>query len=157
MLDVVNANRDGLAADTIATHLHGPNPTPAQLESVRRAVRTLHARGLVERTTRWDTRPRKSLKRFVELSGCEAGFCDSCAQRKRRVRLQDRHRKTMRENAKHDPAWIGDLAAAEESGFVHVTASPERIVAEKPNAVDQCQRLLQFVSPPQPDGWAVRP
>lgn len=36
----------------------------------------------------------------------------------------------MGENAKLDPAWLSDLAAAEESGFVHATASPKRIVAE---------------------------
>ena len=56
----------------------------------------------------------------------------------------------MRDNAKHDPVWLSDLAAAEESGFVPATASSERIVVQKPNAVDECQRRLQFISP-QPD------
>ena len=55
----------------------------------------------------------------------------------------------MRANAKHDPTWLDDLAVAEESGFVHVTASPERVVAEKPNTVDVCERRLQFLSPAQ--------
>jgi len=53
----------------------------------------------------------------------------------------------MRENAKHDPAWRDDLGAAEASGFVHATASGDRIITEKPNTVDQCQRQLQFISP----------
>lgn len=68
VLDEVRANPNGLAADTIARHIHGADPTPAQLESVRRAIRTLSARGLVERAARWDRRPRRSLKRFVDLS-----------------------------------------------------------------------------------------
>jgi hypothetical protein len=147
VLDIVDANPDGLAVEIIAKHVHGRSPTPAQLESVRRAVRTLYARGLVERTSRWDTRPRKSLRRFVALAPCESGFCDSCAQRKRRVRLQDWHRRAMRNNAKHDPTWLNDLAAAEHSGFIHATASAGRIVEEKPNTVDQCHRRLQFIRP----------
>jgi hypothetical protein len=151
VLDVVDANPDGLAADAIAGHLYGRAPTRAQLESVRRAIRTLHGRGLVSRTTRFDRRPRKSLKRFIDLAPCEAGFCGMCAQRKRRVRLNDWHRKAMRDNGKHDPAWLNDLAAAKQSGFVHATASSERIIDEKPNTVDQCHRRLQFISPPQPD------
>src|SRR5688572_29855742 len=150
VLNVVDANPDGLAVDAIASRVFGRKPTLAQMESVRRAIRTLHSRGLVERTTRWDSRPRKSLKRFVDLAPCEGGYCDSCAQRKRRVRLQDWHRKALRANAKHDPAWLNELAAAEESGFVHATASADRIVSEKPYAVDQCQRRLQFISPSLP-------
>jgi hypothetical protein len=147
VLDVVDANPDGLAADTIALHLYGREPSSAQLESVRRAIRTLCAKGLVDRTTRWDSRPRRSLKRLVDLSPCEGGYCDSCAQRKRRVRLQDWHRRSMRTNAKYDPDWLIDLAAAEESGFVHATASAERVIDTKPNTVDPCQRRVQFISP----------
>lgn len=147
VLAVANANRVGLTADTIARQIHGRNPTAAQLESVRRAIRTLRARGMLEVTIRRDSRPRKSLKRFVDLAPCEAGLCAACARRKRRVRFQDRHRRVMRANAKHDPAWLGDLAIAEKSGFVHETASTERVVDEKPNTVDQCQRRLQFISP----------
>ena len=150
VLEVVDAHPEGLAVDAIASQIHGRKRTPAQLESVRRAIRTLYASGLVERTTRWDRRPRKSLKRFVSLAPCERGFCDLCAQRKRRVRLNDWHRRAMRENAKHDPAWLSDLAAAEEYGFVHETASPDRIVTEKPNTVDQCDRRIQFISPRRP-------
>lgn len=145
VLAAVEANPDGLAAYTLAARLFGRKPTRAQVESVRRAIRTLDQRGLVERATRFDNRPRKSLKRFVDLAPCEEGFCDSCAQRKRRVRLGDWHRKAMRANANHDPAWLNDLALAERSGFVHETASPERIVSEKPNAVDACHRRLQFI------------
>jgi hypothetical protein len=150
VLDVVDANPDGVAVDTIARHLHGRSPTRAQLESLRRAIRTLGSRGLVQCTIRRESRPRKSLRRFVDLAPCEDGFCDSCARRKRRVRLQDRHRRAMRENAKHDPAWLGDLAVAEQSGFIHATASPERIIAEKPNTVDQCRRRVRYISPLQP-------
>lgn len=139
-----------MAADTIATHLYGRTPTTAQLESVRRAIRTLCAHGLVDRTTRRDTRPRRSLKRLVDLSPCEGGYCDSCAQRKRRVRLQDWHRRAMRANAKYDPAWLNNLATAEESGFVHANASTEPVIDTKPNTVDHCQRRLQFISP-RPD------
>lgn len=152
VLDVVDANPDGITADTISNQIHGTDPTPAQLESVRRAIRTLHARGLVARTTRWESRPRKSLKRFVDLSPCEPIFCNSCAQRKRRVRLQDWHRRAMRKNAKRDQARLSDLAIAEQSGFVHATASTERIVTERPDTVDVCQLRLQFISPAQPDG-----
>jgi hypothetical protein len=151
VLAVVDANPSGLTADTIATRLYGAKRTRPQIEAVRRAIRTLHARGLVERTTRRDSRPRKSIKRFIDLSPCDPVFCDLCAQRKRRVRLQDWHRRAMRDNAKHDPAWLNDLAAAEASGFIHATASAERIVDAKPKTVDQCYRRLQFVSPQQPD------
>ena len=55
----------------------------------------------------------------------------------------------MRENAKLDPAWLDDLAAAEKSGFVHATASGDRLVDEKPNSVDPCHRELQFIAPAQ--------
>lgn len=56
----------------------------------------------------------------------------------------------MQENAKHDRAWASDLAAAEKSGFVHAIASTERVVSERPNTVDVCQRRLQFISPTPP-------
>lgn len=147
VLEVVDRNSEGLAVDAIAKQVHGRNPTAAQYESLRRAIRTLHARGLVDVTRRWERRPRKSLKRFVDLAPCEAEFCALCAQRKRRVRLGDWHRKAMRANAKHDPAWLDDLALAEASGFVHATASDQRVIDEKPQTVDMCDRRLQFVSP----------
>jgi hypothetical protein len=147
VLEIIDASPEGLAADTIATQLHKRKPTAAQVESVRRAIRTLSARGLVEVTTRWDSRSRKSLKRFVDLAPCDTVFCELCAERKRRVRLNDWHRRSMRANAKHDPAWLGDLALAEACGFVHATASGQRIVEEKPNTVDKCERRIQFVSP----------
>ncbi len=60
----------------------------AKRESVRRAIRTLHARGLVERTTRWDSRPRKSLKRLVDLaltSELRGVFCQERSRRGRRA------------------------------------------------------------------------
>ena len=146
VLAAVDASSEGLAVDAIATTLHGRNPTAAQLESVRRAIRTLHARELLAITTRRESRPRKSLKRFVSLAPCDTQFCGLCAQRKRRVRLEDWHRKAMRANAKHDPAWHDDLAVAEASGFVHATASDQRIVEEKPNTVDMCERRIKIVS-----------
>lgn len=148
VLEIVEGHPDGVAADTIARHVFGRRPSTAQLESVRRAIRTLAGRGLVARTARWDNRPRRSLKRLVDLAPCRGGYCDSCAQRKRRVRLQDWHRRAMRANAKYDPGWLTDLAAAEESGFIHVTASSERVIDTKPNTVDPCQRRVQFISPP---------
>jgi hypothetical protein len=147
VLAVVNANPGGLPSDAIARELHDGDPTPAQLESVRRAIRSLRERELVEVTTRWVTRPRRSLKRIFDLSGCDVGFCSRCGERIRRVRLQDWHRRAMRENARSDPAWLEDLAAAEASGFVHFAASAERLVATEPDAVDNHRRRLQFVSP----------
>jgi hypothetical protein len=147
VLDVVDAHDAGISADAIARLVCGRKPTAAQLESVRRAIRTLDARGLVKRSSRWDDRPRKSLKRLVDLVPCDAVYCDSCAQRKRRVRLQEWHRRAMRANAKHDPAWLDDLAASEAAGFIHETASSERVVDTKPTAVDQRRVRVQFVSP----------
>ena len=150
MLAVVDANPAGLDTDAIASHVHGDGPTTAQRESVRRAIRTLHDRGLVEVTTRWVTRPRRSLKRIVDLSGCDVGFCAACAQRMRRIRLQNWHRRAMRDNARIDPAWLQDLAAAEASGFVHYAASAERLTTSEPDAVDNHRRRQQFVSPAHP-------
>lgn len=151
VLDIVNANPDGLPADAIAAHVHGSNPTAAQFEAVRRAIRTLHSRGLVQKKSQWERRPRRSLKRLIDLTPCEGEFCASCAQRKRRVRLDDWHRRNMRASAKHDPAWLTDLAVAEASGFVHATASAERVVDTKPATVDQCFRRVQFVLPLAPN------
>lgn len=150
VLGVVNANRAGLAADDIAAQLHD-RPTAAQLESVRRAIRTLRERGLIEVTTRWVTRPRRSLKRVFDLAGCDPGPCSGCARRMRRVRLQDWHRRTMRDFARSDPGWLEDLAAAEASGFVHYAASAERLVSTEPDAVDNHRRRQRFASPAKPD------
>ena len=147
VLAVVEANPGGLAVDDIARRLHGDQPSAAQLESARRAIRTLRERELVEVTTRWDTRPRRSLKRIFHLSGCDVGFCSLCGQRMRRVRLEDWHRRVMRDNARSDPGWLEDLAAAEASGFVHHAASDERLVSSEPDAVDDHRRRLQFVMP----------
>ena len=147
VLDIVEANPTGVAVDAIAAEVYGKCPTRAQLEATRRAVRSLRASGRVEVTTRWESRPRKSRRRFVEIAACVAEFCDLCAQRKRRVRLNDWHIKSMRANAKYDRAWLDDLALAQASGFVHATASAERVVEENPDAVDQCQLRLQFVAP----------
>lgn len=147
VLAVVNANPAGLGTDAIASHLHGERPTPAQLESVRRAIRTLRDRELVDVTTHWVTQPRRSRKRVFALSGCDAGFCAGCAQRMRRVRLQDGHRRVMRDHARTDPGWLQDLAAAEASGFVHYAASQQRLVSAEPDAVDHHRRRLQYVSP----------
>ena len=150
VLAVVNANPAGLAADDIAAHLH-ERPTPAQLESVRRAIRTLRDRGLIELTIRSVTRPRRSLKRVFDLAGCQPGPCSGCARRMRRLRLQDWHRRTMRDFARSDPGWLEDLAAAEASGFVHYAASAERLVSTEPDAVDNHRRRLQFASPAKPN------
>ena len=150
VLAVVNANPEGLATDAIAGHLHGEAPSAAQVESVRRAIRTLRERELVDVTTRWVNRPRRSLKRVFHLAGCEVGFCSLCAQRMRRVRLQDWHRRVMRDHARSDPGWLEDLATAEASGFVHRTASAERLVATDPDAIDEYRRRLQFVLPRSP-------
>jgi hypothetical protein len=147
VLAIVGANRSGLTSDAIAGHLYGERPSPAQLESVRRAVRTLRQRELVEVSTRWVTRPRRSIRRIFHLSGCEVGFCSLCGQRMRRVRLEDWHRRAMANHARSDPAWLEDLAAAEASGFVHYAASAERLVSTEPDAVDDHRRRLQFVSP----------
>jgi hypothetical protein len=146
VLEIVRAHPDGVTANAISGQLHGTNATAAQRESVRRAVRTLAAMKLVERTTRWDNRPRRSLRRLVALAACEGDYCDACAQRKRRVRLRDWHKRAMRANAKHDPAWRDDLALAEATGFVHETASAERVVDTDPRAVDECERPLQFIT-----------
>ena len=154
---VVAAQPDGLAADAIVRELFGRKPTRAQLESVRRAIRSLEAQGLVARALRRERRPRKSIKRLVSLVPCEGEYCDSCAQRKRRVRLQDWHRRAMRANAKYDPTWLDDLAASEATGFVHATASAERVVDANPGAVDHCDRRVQIVLPgPRWVGAAVR-
>jgi hypothetical protein len=147
VLAVVNADPSGLTADAIAGQLHGGRPSPAQLESVRRAIRTLRQHELVEVSTRWVSRPRRSTKRIFHLSGCDVGFCSMCGQRMRRVRLADWHRRAMRDHARSDPAWLEDLAAAEASGFVHYAASAERVVSTEPDAVDDHRRRLQFVSP----------
>ena len=147
VLAVVNANPSGLTSDAIAAQLHVGRPSPAQLESVRRAIRTLRQRELVDVSTRWVSRPRRSMKHIFHLSGCDVGFCSLCGQRMRRVRLADWHRRAMRNHARSDPAWLEDLAAAEASGFVHYAASAERLVSTEPDAVDDHRRRLQFVSP----------
>jgi hypothetical protein len=146
VLDVVVASAEGVTSDAIASELFGGTPTATQKQSVRRAIRDLRARGLVEITTRWDRLPRKSLKRFIDLAPCDSQFCELCAQRKKRTRLDDWHRKAMRANAKQDPAWLEDLKYAEASGFVHATASGPRVVEEKPDTVDLCFRKVQVVS-----------
>ena len=58
----------------------------------------------------------------------------------------------MRANAKHDPAWLDDLALAEASGFVHATASDQRVIDEQPNTVDMCDRRVQIVLPVKAHG-----
>jgi hypothetical protein len=150
VLAMVDTKPEGLASDAIARHLYGESPSAAQMESVRRAIRTLRERELVEVTTRWVTRPRRSLKRIFHLSGCDVGFCSLCGQRMRRVRLQEWHRRVMRDHARSDPGWLEDLARAEASGFVHHAASSERLVSTEPDAVDDHRRRLQFVSPRHP-------
>lgn len=65
------------------------------------------------------------------------------------MRLQDWHRRAMRANAAHDPEWLDDLAVAEASGFVHEHAT-ERVVSERPDAVDACRRRVQVVIPAPP-------
>lgn len=54
VLEVVHANPDGLTADALAERIHGGRPTAAQLESVRRAIRTLAASGRIGRVTRFE-------------------------------------------------------------------------------------------------------
>ena len=150
VLAAVHASPVGLDTEAIASRLHGDDPTASQRESVRRAIRTLRDRELIEVTTHWVTRPRRSLKRIFDLSGCDVGFCAACAQRMRRTRLQNRHRRAMRDNARIDPAWLQDLAAAEASGFVHYAASAERLITIDPDVVDTHQRRLQVVTPVHP-------
>jgi hypothetical protein len=147
VLAVVEANAEGVAADTIAKDLYGPDPRRAQLESVRRALRTLRQRGLIDVSSRSVTRTRRSLKRIFDLSGCDAEFCPACARRTRRVRLQDRHRRIMRDLARRDPGWLQDLATAEASGFVHYAASVDRLVSIEPEAVDHHRRRMQHATP----------
>lgn len=147
VLKVVNANADGVSADAIASGIFGGAPTASQLESVRRALRSLVARGLVDSVTRLDRRTRRSRKRLVDLTPCMTGLCRACGERKRRVRLADWHRRVMRENAKVDAAWLDDLAAAEASGFVHQFASPERVVDTQPSAIDDWVRRIRFYVP----------
>jgi hypothetical protein len=151
VLAVVDANPEGLAINTIVEHLHGAAATRAQQESVRRAVRTLRQRQLVTVTARRVRSPRRSRRRIFDLSGCEVGFCSGCARRLRRFRLQNWHRQAMNANARHDPGWLDDLAAAEASGFVHCAASDERLVATDPSAVDQVHHWQQLVLPRNPD------
>jgi hypothetical protein len=150
VLGVIEANAAGLAADAIVGRLYGPHPRPAERESVRRALRTLRQRGLIEVTTRQATRTRRSLKRIFDLSGCDPDFCSACARRTRRVRLQDWHRQAMRDLARGDAGWLQDLAVAEASGFVHYAASADRLVSIEPEAVDHHRRRLQFAAPIQP-------
>jgi len=147
VLAVVDANPSELTSDAIAAQLHGGRASPAQLESVRRAIRTLRQRELVDVSSRWISRPRRSMKRIFHLSGCDVGFCSLCGQRMRRVRLADWHRRVMRDHARSDPAWLEDLAAAEASGFVHYAASAEHVVSSEPDAVDNHRRRPQFVAP----------
>jgi hypothetical protein len=150
VIEVVEANAAGVATDTITGQLYGPDPLPAQRESVRRALRTLRQRGLIDVTTQPVTRTRRSRKRIFDLSGCDPHFCSACAQRTRRVRLQDWHRRTMRDFARSDPAWLQDLAVAEASGFVHYAASAERLASSEPDAVDHHRLRLQHAAPVQP-------
>lgn len=147
MLATVQANPEGIAVDSIVRTIHGDKPTPAQTESVRRAIRTLVRSDLVARTTRFETRERKSLKRYVDVAPCLDGFCPLCAERKRRVRLGDWHRRVMKSNASQDAAWLDDLKLAEASGFVHETVSSDRLVDDKPTTVDLCRLRLQIILP----------
>ena len=147
VLAVVEATTDGLAVDELVAQIYGEQPTVSQREAVRRAVRTLARDGLVERSTRWETRTRKSLKRLLDIAPCDEGLCRLCGERKKRLRMTDWHREVMRSNAHHDPGWLDDLAAAERSGFVHEVASDVRLVDERPETVDLCRRRLQIVLP----------
>ena len=147
---LVHANPEGLTIDAIVERLHGAAATRAQHESVRRAVRTLRQRELVTVTPRQVRAHRRSRKRVFDLSGCEVGFCAACARRRRRLPLQDWHRRAMQANARHDPGWLEDLAAAEASGFVHSTASDERVVATDPAALDEVHHWQHLVLPRNP-------
>ncbi len=147
VLEVVGANPDGLAVSDIVRRLHGGTPTRAQDESVRRAVRTLGGRGLVVVGHRLVRGQRRSLQRIFELAACQPGFCDLCARRVRRLRLQDWHQRMMRKNARHDPGWRDELATARASGFVHYSASPDRLVSLEPDATDTHVSWRQHVQP----------
>jgi hypothetical protein len=123
VLEVVEADPAGVATDTITGQLYGPDPRPAQREPVRRALRTLRQRGLIDVSTQPVTRTRRSLERIFDLSGCDPHF------------------------ARSDPGWLQDLAVAEASGYVHHTASAERLVSVEPRAVDHHRRRLQHAAP----------
>jgi hypothetical protein len=148
VLAAVHSNVEGVAVDAIVEHLHGAAATRAQQESVRRAVRTLRQRELVRVERRRVKSQRRSRKRLFSLYPCGAGFCEGCARRVRRARLQPWHRESMKANAQHDPGWLDDLAAAERSGFVHYAASDERVIATDPSAVDDVYQWQHVVLRP---------
>ncbi len=147
ILDAIAANPQGLFIGDVVRQLHGDTPTRAQEESVRRAIHTLGGRGLVGVERRMVTSERRSRKRIFELAACRTGFCEGCATRTRRMRLQHWHQRLMRSNALHDPGWRDELAAARASGFAHYSASPDRLVSVEPQATDRHTAWRQVVVP----------